>query len=249
MAQDEWLVRAAVGALVGGRRLAHDAGGFGNNKGGGMDVRLARILIVGLAVSGGAIISATPGHAQFAAGGDGPTNIKNSVKKNLNGAQPQAKPDTQPAVLPGTKGPSDPAEPTSAVRDLTPTDALFDAINRGDLTAARDAVNRGADLDGRNVLGLTPLDLSVDLGRNDISFALLSMRREYASPAPRGPAGAAQRSAEAAPHAAARVRLVRASSGPADEAEPERPRYVPGNGGTPIPAAGFLGFDEARAAR
>ena len=32
--------------------------------------------------------------------------------------------------------------------DLQPTDALFDAINRGDIAAARDALNRGADLNG-----------------------------------------------------------------------------------------------------
>jgi hypothetical protein len=213
-----------------------------------MDVRLARIVAVGLVVAGGVVFGETPGYAQLIGGGDGPSNIKNAVKKNLNGAQPQTKSDTQPPVLPGTKGPSDPAEPTSATRDLSPTDALFDAINRGDLPAAREAVNRGADLDGRNVLGLTPLDLSVDLGRNDISFALLSMRREYGSPSPTGSGDAMQRIADA-PRAAARLRVVRASAGPAYEAEPDRPRYAPGNGGTPIPAAGFLGFDEARVAR
>jgi hypothetical protein len=212
-----------------------------------MDVRLARILTVALTVSGGAIIGAGPCYAQFAAGGSGPTNIKNSIQKNLNGAQQQAKPDNQPPVLPGTKGPSDPAEPTSAVRDLSPTDALFDSINRGDLTAARDAVNRGADLDARNVLGLTPLDLSVDLGRNDISFALLSMRREYGSPAPSGSGDRTQGTVDVQ-RSAARPRVVRASAGPAEDV-PERPRYAPGNGGTPIPAAGFLGFDEARAGR
>src|ERR1700757_1385559 len=62
--------------------------------------------------------------------------------------------------------------------DMEPTDALFDAINRGDIGAARDAISRGADLRGHNVLGMTPMELSVDLGRNDISFLLLSMRGE-----------------------------------------------------------------------
>ncbi len=194
------------------------------------------------------MLSGTPGFAQLIGGGDGPSNIKNSVQKTLNAAQPQGKTETQPPVLPGTKAPSEPAQPTSATRDLSPTDALFDAINRGDLAAARDAVNRGADLDARNVLGLTPLDQSVDLGRNDISFALLSMRHDYGSPAPGVPGDATRRTAEA-PRAAARARVVRASTGPAADSEPERPRYAPGNGGTPIPAAGFLGFDEARVAR
>ena len=59
---------------------------------------------------------------------------------------------------------------------MQPTDALFDAINRGDIATARDAISRGADLQGQNILGMTPLELSVDLGRNDISFMLLSMR-------------------------------------------------------------------------
>jgi hypothetical protein len=59
---------------------------------------------------------------------------------------------------------------------MEPTEALFDAINRGDIATARDAISRGADLHGHNVLGMTPLELSVDLGRNDISFMLLSMR-------------------------------------------------------------------------
>ena len=59
---------------------------------------------------------------------------------------------------------------------MAPTAALFDAINRGDIIAARDALNRGADLNAQNVLGMTPIDLSVDLGRNDITFLLLSMR-------------------------------------------------------------------------
>ena len=68
--------------------------------------------------------------------------------------------------------------PRETLGDMPPTEALFDAINRGDLAAAKDAINRGADINGRNVLGLTPLDLSVDLGRNNISFVLLSLRGE-----------------------------------------------------------------------
>ena len=47
---------------------------------------------------------------------------------------------------------------------MEPNDALFDAINRGDIAAARDAISRGADLGARNILGMTPMELSVDLG-------------------------------------------------------------------------------------
>src|SRR5687767_8945961 len=42
-----------------------------------------------------------------------------------------------------------PADPNQS---LAPNAALFDAINRGDLPAARDAVARGADPESRNVL-------------------------------------------------------------------------------------------------
>lgn len=141
---------------------------------------------------------------------------------------------------------------------MSPTDALFDAINRGDLASGRDAVNRGADLRGRNILGLTPLELSVDLGRNDISFMLLSMRnddaasrntlRQGGAPSEAGQTPAASRAA-AAPRAFSRSRAaavsVRAAEAPVDEV----PRLYSGNGGAPIPAAGFLGFDAGRAVR
>ena len=80
-----------------------------------------------------------------------------------------------PAGLPGAQSsPGAVAPPSQPTVMMEPTDALFDAINRGDLTAARDAVNRGADMNGHNVLGMTPIQLSVDLGRNDITFLLLS---------------------------------------------------------------------------
>ncbi len=101
------------------------------------------------------------------------------------------------------------AEPTAVApaervpTDMPPTEALFDAINRGDLTGAKDAIGRGADIHGHNVLGLTPLELSVDLGRNTISFLLLSLR------------GGAGYGAGGAPRAtAATTPAVRPSAGP-----------------------------------
>jgi hypothetical protein len=110
------------------------------------------------------------GFANFQGAPTGP--VVGSAEDNKN-TQKQA----APPALPGArvnKSEAAPAEPGAA--DLPPTEALFDAINRGDMLSARDAVNRGADLNGHNVLGLTPLDLSVDLGRNDITFLLLSLR-------------------------------------------------------------------------
>ncbi|MBR2125059.1 MAG: ankyrin repeat domain-containing protein [Acetobacter sp.] len=61
-------------------------------------------------------------------------------------------------------------------KDIEPTTALFNAINRGDAIAAREAINRGADMNGHNILGQTPLDMSIDLNRNSITFLLLSLR-------------------------------------------------------------------------
>jgi hypothetical protein len=152
-----------------------------------------------------------------------------------------------PPALPGTAVGSDravAAEPTQL--DLPPTEALFDAINRGDTNAARDALNRGADLNGHNVLGMTPLDLSVDLSRNDITFLLMSLRG--AAPAPvvadsKRPAGKPAPATKAAPaprpvEQAAATRP--APPRPVAAAAPVRPPQ--GSPGTPNPQAGFLGF-------
>jgi hypothetical protein len=59
-----------------------------------------------------------------------------------------------PAALPGAQSNPDEVAPRASI-DLPPNQALFDAINRGDITVARDAIGRGADLDAHNVLGMT----------------------------------------------------------------------------------------------
>lgn len=157
-----------------------------------------------------------------------------------------------PPALPGSR-----AEPTAAApaervaTDMPPTEALFDSINRGDLPGARDAISRGADLQGANVLGLTPLELSVDLGRNEISFLLLSLRggsgystaRAAAAPAEAKPPTRAERLAAIREE---RARRTQAAARPAANAAPRAPRLFAGNGGAPIAQAGFLGFDSAR---
>ena len=86
------------------------------------------------------------------------------------------KTEQQPAALPGARSVPAPADRSNAALNLRPNEALFDAVNRGDIGSAREALNRGADIEARNVLGATALELSVDLGRNDITFLLLSMR-------------------------------------------------------------------------
>jgi hypothetical protein len=226
-----------------------------------MQGSLTRILAIGSAVSFGlALTWAAPCTAQYSSGG--PTGIGAASQRTMRGAQQnQAKPEVAPPpVLPGTKAAPEAAAPSTSAASLSPTEALFDAINRGDAAAARDAVNRGADMHGQNVLGLTPLELSVDLGRNEISFLLLSMREEDpTSRARRGTnqRGVAQRDSDpresmllgAAARGGGRTRATTVSARAPDEPVVATPRLYSGNGGAPIPAAGFVGFDGGRAVR
>lgn len=89
-----------------------------------------------------------------------------------------AKHAAPPTAIPGADGGDDEAGEGGGHpnKDIEPTVALFEAINRGSVSSARDAINRGADLNGHNILGQTPLDMSIDLNRNPITFLLLSLR-------------------------------------------------------------------------
>jgi hypothetical protein len=153
-------------------------------------------------------------------------------QKNL----PEYAPQTQPPALPGTLNLAQPAAPTQS--DLGPTESLFDSINRGDIAAARDAISRGADLGGHNILGMTPLDLSVDLGRNDITFLLLSLHAGTVAGGP--PAGKTKTATASAAPPKPSPKLVPAPAKPA--AVPVAARIAPPDPGTPNPQAGFLGF-------
>jgi hypothetical protein len=168
-----------------------------------------------------------------------------------------------PPGLPGTAANRDRAVAADRTQqaDLPPTEALFDAINRGDMLAARDALNRGADLNGTNVLGMTPIDQSIDLSRNDITFLLISMRNAQgggggggggaaasgsAAGTTAGKAGdknAAKTVAKAPPAPKPAPQLVIKSAAtprPVAEVVPTRPAV--GGGGNPNPQSGFLGF-------
>jgi hypothetical protein len=180
------------------------------------------------------------------------------------GHSKDSKADNPPPALPGAtgNGADAPALPDRPTAEMAPNDALFDGINRGDIATVRDAMNRGADLNDENVLGLTPIDLSVDLGRNQITFLLLSMR----GPLPSGLAGpgAATRPGVLPGRPGARPKtlvasrqaerpdnrpLLRTASrdsspnslGMVAEAQP-RQTVFNGNPGTPAPQVGFLGF-------
>jgi ankyrin repeat protein len=128
---------------------------------------------------------------------------------------------------------------------MSPNEALFDSINRGDIVAAREALGRGADLNAQNVLGMTPLDLSIDLGRNDISFLLLSMRGEIHRGGPPGDAAAILTQSGSGKRKAAPVKIATSPGNTSDRV----PRLFANDGGAPVPSAGFLGFDASDRAR
>ena len=176
-------------------------------------------------------------------GGQNPGSF---TPKGDNPAKPAVAP---PAAIPGARArPGSVAPASRTAADLPPTEALFDAINRGDIATARDAVNRGADLDGTNVLGLTPLELSVDLSRNDITFMLLSMRGGDDGSRSAGPPSQTAANHAPPPAAAPRrrtphIEVQKVASQDAPPPAHQTAALYAGNGGSPVPSAGFLGFD------
>lgn len=206
--------------------------------------RLAAAMALGALLAAGCIGTAS---AQMGAGPEGAAGQR--LQQMTNDSQ-RSSASTGPSAVPGATARTPAAPATKLATDLSPNDALFDAINRGDITAARDALNRGADLSARNVLGMTPMDLSVDLGRSDISFLLLSMRGEDANrgarlsdsqrPAPDKSAKPAKQ-AKAAPapvHSAGQnAKAIPVASQPI-----VAPKLFANDGGTPVPNTGFLGF-------
>jgi hypothetical protein len=166
-----------------------------------------------------------------------------------NKASPGPPKVAPPPALPGAaSNDANPAPTARAPADMEPNDALFDAINRGDIATARDALSRGADMNARNILGMTPMELSVDLGRNDISFLLLSMRETGGRQAPSAASALAakQPPARQAKQAQAKRAPVAKAAAVPQPAPSQSPRLFAGDGGAPNPNAGFLGFDTTR---
>ena len=130
-------------------------------------------------------------------------------------------------------------------RSTAPTDQLFEAINEGEMEDVRAAVAAGADIGARNILGLTPVDLAIDLGRNDVALYLLSLGRGRDRPL-----GAAPEPAEPRRRAAPQPQPQAAPRAPAPAVSGQGIVTVAplwrGDGGTPNPAVGFLGFDAGR---
>lgn len=186
---------------------------------------------------------ASTAHAQFMGNNNAVSIRPKSGEETAGPARP-----VPPPAIPGARQSMGAAPAARSPSEMSPNEALFDAINRGDIAAVRDALNRGADLGGRNILGMTPLELSVDLGRNDISFLLLSMR---GGDMPRSQPSAPDASSLFAsgprptPTKAERRTVpvkVAAQASNADRA----PRLFANDGGMPVPTVGFLGFDPRR---
>ena len=208
--------------------------------------RASGTLIVGLtlAVSCGV---AMPALGQMSAPtGDG--MVTSGARNRTPAALPQRAP--APPALPGAHsgGPALPSQ--RSPQDMPPTEALFDGVNRGDIEAVRDAIGRGAELNARNILGITATELAIDLGRNDIAFLLLSMRAaDRQRPTRGGGQAGAQGGTQAVSAPAARpVRPApTASAANTRMATPER--FYPSGPVAPAPSAGFLGFDERTSSR
>ncbi|GEL03073.1 ankyrin repeat domain-containing protein [Swaminathania salitolerans] len=130
------------------------------------------MLTAALAVSPVLLMPWHAAHAQSADDAEAEQEAEEAQKKAE--ARRAAKAAAPPSALPGAEAQEQDAGHMNA--DLNPTAALFDAINRGSLNAAKEALNRGADTNGKNVLFQTPLDMAIDLNRKDIMFLLLSMR-------------------------------------------------------------------------
>jgi hypothetical protein len=141
-----------------------------------------------------------------------------------------------PPAIPGAVSSGEAAPASKNAAEMSPNDALFDAINRGDAAGARDAMNRGAQLDSHNVLGQNPIDAAIEANRNDITFLLLSLRSSTTPGGPPHTTRASAASSLTAAHARHTAPTLHATSAVAHLIP------APANPGTPNPTVGFNGF-------
>jgi hypothetical protein len=151
-------------------------------------------------------------------------------------AAKEEKAKAPPPAIPGAEAGGVVAPADKLATDMAPNDALFDAINRGDAAAARDALSRGAQIDAKNILGQTPIDASIDSNRTDITFLLLSMRGAAPTATRPGKTEGSLAAYHPAPkHAGKPARTIAATASSSRTASAQNP-------GTPNPAVGFTGF-------
>ncbi len=186
---------------------------------------------IALSLVGGVAVASPAAFAQTSPSGD------------MQAPRLQPKDDVGAPLPPAVPGAGDQGLQTSQSvakqQSGDPTAELFTAINGNDYNSAQDAISRGADLNAQNALGETPIDLSVALNRNSITFMLLAARNDSGdSPTgnPATPVAAMpqlpRHGSKAATSSAVPVKLI------------ENPNATPGNNsGTPNASAGFLGFN------
>lgn len=185
---------------------------------------------------------AVPAHAQMLGGmsGGGMGGAGGGPK-----LQPKLQaPNPAPSGLPGLGGIAPEATGPSLAKPISgdPTEELFTAITGNDYAAAQDAVSRGADLQALDQFGETPLDLSIALNRNDITFLLLGTRNEMAAQA--GPSGGVIGSPWTLDTKASFLHKGKKhppAFGLPVKVAPKM-EFPAGDLGTPDPQSGFLGF-------
>ncbi|MBB2167627.1 ankyrin repeat domain-containing protein [Gluconacetobacter aggeris] len=194
-----------------------------------------RLLFLTL-LTGSAVIMA-PTHFAYAQSDDDEAEADAADAAKQAEARRAARAAAPPAALPGAEANEEVSGHANG--DLNPTAALFDAINRGSLGAAKEALNRGADMEGHNVLGQTPLDMAIDLNRNDITFLLLSLRTlddEHVIAASSTHSGITMR------NGSGHLTIDGTSHGSRSGVMVANSRTAPRDNGTPRPEIGFLGF-------
>lgn len=181
-----------------------------------------------------------PAHAQMAGGMGGAGGGPGKMQPKLPA------PNIAPSGLPGVGGMAPLATSPNMQKPSSgdPTQQLFTAINNNDYGAAQDAVSRGADLRAVNQFNETPLDLSIALNHNDITFLLLGTRNELAAQGDNGS------DVMGAPWTLDQTTKPTKNSGRSHSSNaivPVRAAQkvvIPsGDTGTPNPQAGFLGFN------
>jgi hypothetical protein len=193
----------------------------------------AAVLAFGFGLAAPALAQEGPSSGPPSSGGASPSG-------NLQAPPLQPKSNDNQVLPPALPGAGDVA-PTTAPsvakqQSGDPTTQLFTAINGNDYASAQDAISRGADLNAQNALGETPIDLSVSLNRNSITFMLLAARNDSgdgsdaSGPMPSA-AAASGTSKTGGQSAATPIKLIGTPT-PAATNSP----------GTPNPSAGFLGF-------
>ncbi|MDE1896970.1 MAG: ankyrin repeat domain-containing protein [Rhodospirillales bacterium] len=203
-------------------------------------MKSALSLVLGLALGA----TATPAMAQLA-NTNGETGSGMGMGGIAGSPAPQVKaptPDIAPAGLPGIGSIAPPATGPQMQKPESgdPTQELFTAINANDYGSAQDAVSRGADITAKDQFGETPLDLSIALNRNNITFLLLGTRNELASQGLSGTVGTPwtlDKTPASKPNSHKARAVLPAAANPAPRAT-----FAAGNTGTPNPQAGFLGF-------